>query len=97
MSIAGRHGKLSERTSLEEDRWQRIEDLLTADVFGAYRYLPPHVGVAAFLERAVKRGEVQVGVGGHVGSLESVDGPEQFRDQFVPPVVAALKVFATQR
>lgn len=52
MSIAGRHGKL--RVAAEDDgtRFRRLEDLLTADVFGAYRYLPAHLGVRLFLEEA---------------------------------------------
>lgn len=51
MSIAGRHGKLSE-TGGNADGWSRVEDLLTADVFGAYRYLPARLGVIPFLLRA---------------------------------------------
>lgn len=52
MSIASRHGKL--RITAEDDgtRFQRLEDLLTADVFGAFRYLPPNLGVRPFLEHA---------------------------------------------
>lgn len=56
MSIAGRHGKLSPLSSglmTDEGKWQRVEDLLTADVFGAYRYLPPGLGIVPFLRRAV--------------------------------------------
>lgn len=53
MSIAGRHNKLTEYLQDGENRWHRMEDLLTADVFGAFRYLPPEVGVGAFLGRAV--------------------------------------------
>lgn len=53
MSIASRYGKL--RVAAEDDgtRFRRLEDLLTADVFGAFRYLPPHLGACALLERAV--------------------------------------------
>lgn len=49
MSIAGRAGKLAISGDAGESRWHRHEDLLTADVFGAYRYLPPRVGVLPFL------------------------------------------------
>lgn len=51
MSIAGRRGKLSIRRGLESDDvwWERQEDLLTADVFGACRHLPPHLGILPFL------------------------------------------------
>jgi len=50
MSIAGRKSK----SVVNEDAttWDRIEDLLTADVFGAYRYLPPQLGIVPFLRSA---------------------------------------------
>ena len=44
MSIVGRKGKLS--------GGERIEDFLTADVFGAYRYLPLEYGLVPFLAHA---------------------------------------------
>lgn len=52
MSIAGRHGKLHAIVGDDEGWHQRVEDLLTADVFGAYRYLPPGLGVLALLGAA---------------------------------------------
>lgn len=52
MSIAGRAGKLPSDGGPSGPRWHRIEDLLTSDVFGAYRYLPPAVGLLPFLARA---------------------------------------------
>lgn len=52
MSIAGRHGKLVENAAADAEGWSRVEDLLTADVFGAYRYLPARLGVIPFLLRA---------------------------------------------
>jgi hypothetical protein len=54
MSIASRHGKLFVGGKDDPTRWARIEDLLTADVFGAYRYLPPTLGVVPLLARAVR-------------------------------------------
>lgn len=53
MSIASRYGKL--RISAEDDgtRARRQEDLLTADVFGAYRYLPAELGLRSLLAHAV--------------------------------------------
>lgn len=53
MSIASRHGKLSSSVGNDEDWWTRQEDLLTADVFGAYRYLPAELGLLPFLRRAI--------------------------------------------
>jgi len=41
MGLVGRKGKLSISNSgadVHEVAWQRYEDVLTADVFGAYRY-----------------------------------------------------------
>lgn len=55
MTIAVRKGKLSLRfdsDSQDESYWKRIEDFLTADVFGAYRYVPPAFGVMALLRHA---------------------------------------------
>jgi len=52
VSIAGRHDKLREVGARDLGDWVRAEDLLTADVFGAYRYLPPAVGVLPFLLRS---------------------------------------------
>lgn len=49
MTIAEIHGKISEEgTNLSE----RLEDLLTADVFGCLRYLPPHKALIPFLNTA---------------------------------------------
>jgi len=55
VSVAGRHGKLCEGPGDSANCWGRIEDLLTADVFGAYRYLPVGAGVGALLARATSR------------------------------------------
>lgn len=55
MTIAVRKGKLSLRfdsDSQDESYWKRIEDFLTADVFGAYRYVPPAFGVMSLLGHA---------------------------------------------
>ncbi len=52
MSIASRHGKLFVGAADDATRWTRIEDLLTADVFGAFRYLPPEMGLLPFLAEA---------------------------------------------
>ena len=56
MSIAGRKGKLKlpiNQSHKVAPAWQRIEDMLTADVFGAYRYLPTEVGLIPFLSHAI--------------------------------------------
>lgn len=56
MTIAGRKGKLSISGSDSEIRdlaWERYEDVLTSDVFGVYRYLPPKLGILPFLSHAV--------------------------------------------
>lgn len=56
MGLVGRKGKLSisdSPTDIREIAWQRYEDVLTADVFGAYRYLPPNLGVVPLLGHAV--------------------------------------------
>lgn len=45
MGIASRHGKLHVSAEDDGSRFRRMEDLLTADVFGAYRYLPMEVGI----------------------------------------------------
>jgi len=55
MSIVGRKGKLSlhgPEGIAHELVWQRIEDVLTADIFGAYRYLPTSLGLLPFLSRS---------------------------------------------
>ncbi|MCP4537485.1 MAG: hypothetical protein GY832_10095 [Chloroflexi bacterium] len=55
MSIAGRKGKflLSQDSETAQDAaWERWEDVLTADVFGAYRYLPLKYGLIPFLTHA---------------------------------------------
>lgn len=55
MGIPGRKGKFSLKntdTGPGEVYWERIEDLLTADVFGAYRYLPPRFGILPLLQHA---------------------------------------------
>lgn len=55
MSIVGRKGKLSVKATdgnIEDVAWERYEDVLTADVFGAYRYLPPTIGIIPFLAHA---------------------------------------------
>ena len=46
MTIAELHGKLSPTGSNADER---LEDLLTSDVFGALRYLPPDKGIMPFL------------------------------------------------
>ena len=49
MTIAEIHGKISEEgTNLSE----RMEDLLTADIFGCFRYLPPQKALIPFLNTA---------------------------------------------
>lgn len=53
MSLASRHGKLCVSAEDDGTRFRRLEDLLTADVFGAFRYLPPHLGVRPLLEHAL--------------------------------------------
>lgn len=56
MGLVGRKGKLSiteSATNVQEVAWQRYEDVLTADVFGAYRYLPPSLGLLPLLQHAV--------------------------------------------
>lgn len=55
MGIVGRKGKLciGDDADLRDLAWQRYEDVLTADVFGAYRYLPTAIGILPVLERAV--------------------------------------------
>lgn len=54
MSLAGRHGKLSGDASPGDyGSWERVEDLLTADVFGALSYLPPQYVLVPALLRAV--------------------------------------------
>lgn len=56
MSIVGRKGKLSLYTPegvSEESNWDRLEDVLTADVFGAYRYLPNNLGLLPFILNGV--------------------------------------------
>ncbi len=55
MGIPGRKGNFSLKntdTDPGEVYWERVEDLLTADVFGAYRYLPPRLGILPLLEHA---------------------------------------------
>jgi len=55
MSIAGRKGKFSlsqDSESPQDAAWKRWEDVLTADVFGAYRYLPLKYGLIPFLTHA---------------------------------------------
>ncbi len=52
MSIASRHGKLHIVGDVDGVRHRRIEDLLTADVFGAYRYLPAEFGILPLLAGA---------------------------------------------
>jgi len=49
MTVAEAHGKISEAgTNLSE----RMEDLLTSDIFGCMRYLPALKGLIPFLRRA---------------------------------------------
>jgi len=49
MTIAEIHGKISEEgTNLSE----RMEDLLTSDIFGCFRYLPPQEALIPFLNTA---------------------------------------------
>lgn len=61
MGIAARKGKLTLSGSdcdLHELAWQRYEDVLTADIFGAYRYLPASLGLIPVLHNAVdERGQ----------------------------------------
>ena len=56
MVLVGRKGKLSVTdgvTDIREVAWQRYEDVPTADVFGAYRYLPPDLGIVSLLGHAI--------------------------------------------
>jgi len=49
MTIAEIHGKISpEGTNLSE----RMEDLLTSDIFGCFRYLPPQEALLPFVNTA---------------------------------------------
>lgn len=57
MSIASRHRKLHLSIDNDQNRHNRIEDLLTADVFGAYRYLPPDLGILPLLASAESANE----------------------------------------
>jgi hypothetical protein len=53
MGIVGRKGKLSIAgigADIQEIAWERYEDILTADVFGAFRYLPTCLGILPMLE-----------------------------------------------
>lgn len=52
MTIAELHGKLSSTGSNAHDR---REDLLTSDVFGTLRYLPPRSGIIPFLCLAMEK------------------------------------------
>jgi hypothetical protein len=52
MSIASRHGKLFIAADDDGTRAVRIEDLLTGDIFGAYRYLPVQLGIGRLLGAA---------------------------------------------
>ena len=56
MTIAEVHGKISEAgTNISE----RMEDLLTSDVFGCLRYLPPGTALLPFLRTSLSaRGRV---------------------------------------
>ena len=56
VSIASRNGKLHIADGDDGTRWRTREDLLTADVFGAYRYLPVDLGVGPVLAGAVDEG-----------------------------------------
>jgi hypothetical protein len=49
MTIAEIHGKISEQGTNLSDR---MEDLLTSDIFGCLRYLPPHEALIPFLSTA---------------------------------------------
>lgn len=49
MTIAEVRGKISETGS---NLSERMEDLLTSDVFGCFRYIPPELGLKPFLETA---------------------------------------------
>ena len=55
MTIVARKGKfsVSADNAPGESAWRMYEDVLTADVFGAYRYLPPSLGLLPLLECAV--------------------------------------------
>jgi hypothetical protein len=52
VSIAGRANKLPIGAVADDRRWRVLEDLLTADVFGVLRYLPPELGILPVLARA---------------------------------------------
>jgi len=76
MTIAELHGKLSSSGNFDD----RVEDLLTSDVFGALRYLPPDRGIVPFLNAVL-----------HMNSVTSVlrhpdraISPSQVRYHFWP-------------
>ena len=78
MSIVGRKGKLSLQNthgSVQDITWERIEDVLTADVFGAYRYLPLKYGLIPFLSHArdERRLTLSEFLANHAISLESLN------------------------
>jgi len=52
MTIAEIRGKIS---ATGANLSERMEDLLTSDVFGAFRYLPVHLGLLDFLETSCDR------------------------------------------
>ena len=53
MTIAEIRGKISSRSGINLN--DRMEDLLTSNVFGAFRYLPPHLGLLDFIGTAINR------------------------------------------
>lgn len=55
MSLASRHGRLRVHAEDDGTRFRRLEDLLTADVFGAYRYLPSSASGRSSSTRALLR------------------------------------------
>ncbi len=52
MTIAEIRGKIS---SIGSNLNERMEDLLTSDVFGAFKYLPPHLGLLDFINTAINK------------------------------------------
>lgn len=52
MTIAEIRGKIS---LIGSNLNERMEDLLTSDVFGAFKYLPPHLGILDFINTAINQ------------------------------------------
>lgn len=101
MVLVGRKGKLRIKeglTDIREVGWHNSEDVLTADVFGAYRYLPPSLGLLPVLYRAAdERGQSLGGYLAQFGvTLSNLDIARirfwpTFRDGSEPDVFVLLE------